>query len=178
MKKIMYYAVLLLLFFVSCENTNENTSAKQEDCMSDEKTEKEMTQLDSAQTSDGNNAISRNDIYTVSEKMKKQAKLTETDYATICDFMFNNVDESLSEEIGYRLFEYLKSNQLNNDAFILYLNEKEISYKENIKSSLVEIMCIDIGEENYSYDTFIKDFDMFKNSISAKRAFDECMDKQ
>jgi hypothetical protein len=39
-------------------------------------------------------------------------------------------------------------------------------------------MCIDIGEEYTSYDTFIKDFPMLGNSILAKNAFDECLANQ
>ena len=39
-------------------------------------------------------------------------------------------------------------------------------------------MCIDLGEENYLYENFVNDFELFKNNISAKKAFKACMDNQ
>lgn len=110
--------------------------------------------------------------------MQKNNKLTTADYDCICDFLLNNNDESKSEELGYILFEYLKNKPLNNRAFLSYLSRKENSQKEKFLTALIQIMCIDIGEENYSYDTFIKDFDMFSNSSSAKKAFNDCMSNQ
>lgn len=80
--------------------------------------------------------------------------------------------------MGYILFEYLKNKPLNNRAFLSYLSSKDDSQKEKFLILLIQIMCIDIGEENYSYDTFVKDFDMFSNSSSAKKAFNECMSNQ
>lgn len=157
----------LILFIVSCNGKNKskvvatNVVQKEMDCKKDTVSSQ-----------------SHSDIFAVSAKMEKQEKLTETDYACICDFLFNNNDESKSEEIGYRLFEYLKGNQSNNSAFVLYLNSKDVSFQSKVQNALVQIMCIDIGEENYTYETFIKDFAMFKNSVSAKNAFNECMSNQ
>jgi len=110
--------------------------------------------------------------------MQKNNKLTKYDYDCICDFLSNNSDESKSEELGYILFEYLKNKPLNNSAFLSYLSKKGTSQKEKFLTALIQIMCIDIGEENYSYGTFVKDFDIFNNSSSAKKAFNECMGNQ
>lgn len=118
------------------------------------------------------------DIATVTNKMQKQEKLTEGDYKCICDFLINNNDESKSEEAGYVLFEYLRGNQLRNSAFASYLNKKDVSYRERVFNNLIQIMCIDLGEENYSYDAFVKDFSLFRNNVSAKKIFDQCMSNQ
>lgn len=165
MKDRKLILAVLILFIVSC---NSNNGSK-------------VTPTDFVQTETENNktAISQQpqpDISNVSEKMQKQEKLTSPDYDCICDFLFNNTDESISEEIGYQLFEYLKGKSLNNTAFSSYLNGKD--KKEKVLTALIQAMCIDIGEENYTYDTFIKDFEMFSNSSSAKNAFNECMGNQ
>jgi hypothetical protein len=154
---------VLILFIVSCNSKNG----------------RKVVSSDFVQTENNKTAYSQQpqpDISNVSKKMQKQEKLTSPDYDCICGFLFNNSDESKSEEIGYQLFEYLKNNQLNNTAFLSYLNGKDT--KEKVIKSLIQIMCIDIGEEKYTYDTFIKDFEMFSNSISAKNAFNECMRNQ
>jgi hypothetical protein len=114
--------------------------------------------------------------------MYKQEKLTEADYAIICNIL-PYADASLAESIGGSLFNCMKNNILSNNAFLSYLNKKETSYKEKILYEAAFIMCLDIqGEkylnEKYSYDIFIKDFPMFSNSVSAKEAFDRCMDSQ
>ena len=110
--------------------------------------------------------------------MYKQEKLTETDYTILCNIL-PNADASLAESIGGLLFRYLKNKQIHNTSFLSYLDKKEVLYKEKILYEMVFIMCLDIQDEKYlnekySYDMFITDFDMFKNSVSAKEAFDRC----
>ena len=112
----------------------------------------------------------------VTEKMQEQKKLTKTDYAFICDFLLNNTDEGIVEGMGGSLFKCLRGNPLSNSDFLSYLDKKRKLYKEKVLYRLVSIMFIDIKLEEYSYDAFIKDFDMFKNSASTKKAFDRCME--
>jgi hypothetical protein len=157
--------ISLIFFIVSCNSKNETKVASSR--FVENETNKEL--IDKQPSSD---------ILKVSIKMQKQEKLTKSDYDCICNYLLNDNDESESEGIGYSLFEYLKGNYSNNNNFISYLNEKEVSYKEKVQSALVEIMCIDIGYENYSYDAFIKNFGVFKNSDSAKKTFKECMSNQ
>lgn len=117
-------------------------------------------------------------IFDISEKIKNQKDLTDSDFTIICDFLIINKDESQSEEIGYCLFEYLKGNITNNNQFASFLNKKNKAFISSIHTSLIQIMCIDIGEENYNYDNFIKDFHMFNKSVPAKKTFEECMNNQ
>lgn len=174
-KRILIYCISFLLFhIVSCENKNKNKYVP----VNSKPIKIESIPIKIDDEEKVTNSKSIMDISEISSKMQKQEKLTEVDYAYICNFLFNNNDESISEEIGYRLFEHLQKKQLNNDSFASYLDSKEISFKEKVLDELIKIMCIDIGEENYTYDTFIKDFDLFKQSASSKKAFNECMNNQ
>ena len=165
----VFYVIFALILVVSC---NGNNSKK---VVSTDFVKKQNTNVKTVAIKQSPRAV---DISAVSVKMQKYKELTKSDYDCICDFLLNNNDESKSEEIGYILFEYLKNKPLNNRAFLSYLSRKENSQKEKFLTALIQIMCIDIGEENYSYDTFIKDFNMFSNSSSAKKAFNECMSNQ
>jgi hypothetical protein len=162
-KKILYCIFALIPSIVSCNVKNENKVVSIDYVLQDTNSINQQSHLN---------------ILDVSKKMQEQNKLAEIDYDCICDFLFNNSDESISEEIGYQLFEYLQSKTLHNTAFISYLNVKESTLRESVLVALIQAMCIDIGEENYSYDTFIKDFDMFRNSAAAKKTFEECMNNQ
>ena len=165
----VFYVIFALILVVSC-NGNNGKKVVSTDFLKKEKTKNKTAVIQQSPR-----AV---DISEVSVKVQKHKELTKSDYDSICDFLSNNNDESKSEEMGYVLFEYLKNKPLNNRAFLSYLSRKENSQKEKFLTALIQIMCIDIGEENYSYDIFIKDFDMFSNSSSAKKAFNECMSNQ
>jgi hypothetical protein len=117
-------------------------------------------------------------ITVVMQKMEKKTKLNDADYEVIDEFLLHNNDESLSEGAGSSLYEYLKNNKANNEAYLSFLNKKSSANKEKILGSLVQIMCIDLGEDNYTQEKLIKDFSMFKGSESAKKALSDCMGNQ
>ncbi len=167
--RIVFYEIFALILIVSC-NGNNNKNVVSTDLV-----EKGKPNIETAIIKHSPRVV---DISGVSVKMQKNNKLTTLDYDCICDFLSNNRDESKSEELGYLLFEYLKNKPLNDRAFLSYLSKKGTSQKEKFLTALIQIMCIDIGEENYSYGTFVKDFEMFGNSSSAKKAFNECMSNQ
>jgi len=168
-KKVFVYGIFaLIIFAVSCNSKNRNSKVVSTD----------FVQNSTERRKDTVSQQLHPNIWEVSEKMEKQEKLTEADYDCICDFLFKDESVEGGEGIGYQLFEYLRGNTLNNSAFIFYLNGKESTLKEKVLTALIRTMCIDIGEENYSYDTFVKDFDMFSNSTSAKKAFNECIENQ
>lgn len=118
------------------------------------------------------------DIISILRKMKKQENLEVEECKFFLDFLHKNNDEARSEEIGYVLYNYLKGKPSNNKHFDDYLSKKETSFKEEVYINMVLVMCIDLGEGKYSYESFIKDFRIFKNSDSAKKAFEECMNNQ
>ena len=167
-----------MLFMVSCNGRNGN----------------KVIPKDSAQNEVNNGKVVSNDsapywvdttLIRVYEKMEKQEKLTDADYIRICSFLLDSSenDGASSEAMGGALFDYLKGNQINNSAFESYLNGKTVPYRNKINKALVQVMSIDISIGNYTngtfvkytYRTFIKDFSMFKNSVTAKNAFYECL---
>ncbi|MDR3326683.1 MAG: hypothetical protein LBT04_00870 [Prevotellaceae bacterium] len=177
-KKLIYNILILIFIIVSCNGKNRN-KVVESDFVQTSITDSSLHK----NTQNNTNIITKQEqltIWGVLEKMKKQKKLTQADYDCICDFLFKVFDKGENVEgeegIGYQLFEYLKGNALNNSAFLSYLNGKET--KEKVLKALIQIMDIDISYEYTSYNTFIKDFSMFGNSISAKSAFNECMSNQ
>jgi len=180
---------VLILFIVSCNGRNRNKVIPK-DSAHNEVNNNNVVQKEMGDAKDTVSNQSRPDIIAVSAKMEKQEKLTDPDYDCICDFLFDIFDRGKNieggEGIGYNMFKYFKNNQSNNSAFISYLDKKESSFKEKILKWLIQAMSIDISIGNYSngvfvkytYRTFIKDFSMFKNSVSAKRAFYECLRNQ
>lgn len=165
----LFYGIFALILIVSCSGNNRKK------VVSSDFLKKQNASVKTEAVQQSPHVV---DISKVSVKMQTNSKLTTTDYDCICDFLLNNNDEAKSEELGYILFEYLKNKPLNNRDFLSYLSKKETSQKDMFLISLIQIMCIDIGEENYSYDTFIKDFYMFSNSSSTKKAFNDCMSNQ
>lgn len=117
-------------------------------------------------------------ISSIIEKMKRKNQLFEKDYYIISEFLLNNKDESLAEEVGYALFAYLKGSRSRNSEFLSALSKKGSAYGDSVLVSLVEIMCIDLGEDKYTYEHAIEDFSLFKNNEAVRRAFKSCMDNK
>ena len=118
------------------------------------------------------------DISMVLNKMKKKVQLNDVDFDVMGNFLSQNRDESRSEEAGYYLFEYLEGNKSANETYISFLNKKGKPYKEKILEKLVRIMCIDLGEANYTYEKLKNNFSLFKESNSAQKAFETCLNNR
>lgn len=175
-KKIFAICQILLCYNVACNTDSNKVSSNLSDTMI----------VSSTHSVDSNkNIINKKaelsdklDISIVVSRMHDKKELSEGDYITLYDFLLKNTDESKSEEVGYTLFEYLRKNKSKNNSFLQHLSKKEKAFKDTIMKELIQIMCIDLGEENYLYENFVNDFELFKNSISAKKAFKACMDNQ
>lgn len=175
-------ALSVLLFIVlSCNNNNNppvdagtsmDTTLNQDTAKHTEQATKEAV-ADSGSTK--KNFPKSKDVWMVEEKMKYKAILNEVDYDMIGKFLTQNKDESLSEGVGYSLFEYLNGNASANEGYASYLNKKENAHKEKILEKLIRIMCIDLGEDNYTQDKLIHDFPLFKESKAAEAALKTCM---
>lgn len=141
-----------------------------------------------------NQSIQRNDTITksliqdstitiskIEDILEAKGLLSGLEYTVICRYILNDEgkNEDESEEIGYLLFNYFRGSKNNNEAFSSFLAQKyDNNKKEAILYHLVQSMCIDISEENYTYEKLKQDFSFFMGSISAKKAFDECLKNQ
>lgn len=118
-------------------------------------------------------------IWTVSNKIYKKEKLTIGDYDCICDYLLNvfckekNIDGR--EGIGYSIYQYFQNNQPHNSSFYLYLENQGTYSTDEIFEYLIYAMSIDICDEYKSFDEFVRDFGMFKNSVSARNTFEVCI---
>ena len=108
-------------------------------------------------------------------KLKRKIELTDKNYQSISRFLLKNKNEAMSEEIGYLLFKVLKRDSKTNNNYLSFLTKKGNKYKELILSNLIQIMCIDLGESEYTYRKLINDFVIFKGSMSAEKTFNSCV---
>ncbi|OQP59757.1 hypothetical protein A3860_36370 [Niastella vici] len=173
---------VLLFIVLSCNNSNNNPPADAgtaTDTTLKHDTAKHAEQVTANPGSDSN-SIKKSfpeskDIFMVEEKMKNKAVLNDVDYAIIGKFLTQNKDESLWEGVGMTLYEYLPGNRSANEGIDAYLNKKGNTYKEKVLGKLIETMCIDLGEDKYTYDKLISDFPLFKGSNAAQKALNTCI---
>lgn len=176
-KKIFVILQILLCYNIACNTDSNKVRSNLSDTMIVSSTH---SSVDSNQNIIAKKAelSDKLDISIVVSRMRDKKELAEEDYIALDDFLLRNTDESKSEEVGYTLFEYLRKNKSKNNSFLQHLSKKEKAFKDAIMKELIQIMCIDLGEENYLYENFLNDFELFKNSVSAKKAFKACMDNQ
>ena len=122
--------------------------------------------------------LKNNSISSILLKMKKQSNLSNSDYSTICNFILTNHNESLSEEVGYNLYSYLKGIKIRNNNFRSFLQTKDSAFKARVLVALVEIMCIELGEDHNKYEKIISDFSILKGNNSALKALKFCINNQ
>lgn len=180
---------ILLLFVMSCKNGNNSS----EELSASDQTGKDSgvhlnadtsPSANTTRDSGANSTVTQKvfpkstNISMVVKKMENHGQLNDVDYIIINGYLLNNKDESSSEGVGYTLFEYLKGNKLANDGYVAILNKKDSAYKEKILEKLIQIMCIDLGDEKYTYEKLISDFSLFKESNAAQKALKTCMDNK
>jgi hypothetical protein len=164
MQKLILTFILALQMLTSCTN-------KQEAKSSVPKTVNKIIEIDTNKQS--LIKTSNKNIAVVLDKMKNKKKLTDFDYQIICEFLQNNNDEALAEEVGYTFYEFFKMNMSENSKFKNYINE--LSNKNEILITLVQIMCLDLGEDNYNSKNLQKDYPIFNREYEALKSFEQCM---
>jgi hypothetical protein len=167
MKNIMNFVLCYVMFFAACRHSNNPQEVGGGS----------VNEVSSTISEDAG-ILNGGGIKMVKDRMEKKVQIDTMDFKNICDFLFNENDEAESEEVGYVLFEYLKDRKKINKLFLSYLNGKTDAYKNKVMEGMVQIMCIDIGEENYDYERFINEFSLFDGNLDAKKAFEECMNNQ
>ena len=111
-------------------------------------------------------------------RMDGQKELLNRDIADICDFSLHNLDECLSEAVGYELFHLLRNHPANNRGFKSYVNAHQ-SEKCDILSALIALVSIDILENNYdSFESFVSDFPLFEDEECAAKTFAEVKENE
>jgi len=175
--------VCVLLFIVlSCNNSNNNPPADAgtvADTTLKQDTVKHAEQITKDPGSDSNSVKKSfpesKDIFMVEEKMKNKAALNDVDYGIIGKFLTQNKDESISEGIGSSLYDYFQRNASANDGYVAFLNKKDNAYREKVLGKFIDMMCIDLGEDKYTYDKLLSDFPLFKGSNAAEKALKTCI---
>lgn len=170
MKKILVIISIISLFVPSCDGIDSmvKSFAKDKITISMNDNFLNMNNIELTQPIDSN-------LSSVVDKMKRKTKLFESDYYIISEFLLKNRNASLSEEVGNVLFLYLKGSKSRNSDFFSFLKKKDISFRDQILVSLVEIMCIDLVDEHYTYEHVIYDFVILKNNAKVRNSFKLCM---
>ncbi len=170
----IYQIILIVIFNIflfSCK-----TDIKEEIKINPSKVRKESVVSVSMESKEDTTKYRK--FSTILIKLENNKELVPQEYIVLLDSLFKVSDESQSEQNGYLIFTYLKNNEVRNRIINSLLEAKSNIEKENIKESLVELMCIDIIDEGYDSEKFIMDFQLFKKSKKAKSAFNNCMENK
>lgn len=172
MKTLYSLFAALLVLLSACTNGNKSGNVNSEELV-----ETSAEQTDISQASESEDSIWDEKTTVLMSKLERKEKLTDAEFQHLCYLLLKDtsVDESFGEGFGNSIFQYFRSNSENARSFGVYLDQNQSSDKERILKEMVFIMCIDIGEEKYSYDRFIEDFELFNNSASAQESFDRCI---
>ena len=177
MKKIFFqYYILSLMFLISCSHVKQQELSIYSEYDGDIKN---PYNIDSSYYSDMNIVeLNKEDsaLLHAMNKMEKNEILNDNDYKIICTSIFREFD--FSEGFGYIIFSYLQNNHSNNEAFAKYLFKQTSSFKDSVLSNLVLYLCIDLEINDYSYDSFIQDFPLFKDNVLSKQKFENCMNNR
>ena len=164
MKTLILIYLCTLFSFYSCSN---------EQGVEEKKYDTNNNKIDTSKTIlEPQNDI---DIFSVLGKMGQKQGLIKNDYLLLSKYFLDNnsSDESLSEGIGNTLYEYFKKNETENSRFKDYLNKSK--NKLQVLDALVEIMCVDLGDDNYNTKQLQDDFPIFKGEAKALKSFEQCI---
>lgn len=164
--KILYF--LGIFICITCKFSNKDKKAE---------TPKNINHnIDNSNLQNPQKIVLTNDkIKKIENKITNNKMLTRLDFILLDSFIKNNNDESKFEELGYILFNYLNKNKKNNLLFLSYLKIYDNKYQEEFVHSLIKLMCIDIGDANYTYQKFITDFELFKDYVITEKSIFDCL---
>ena len=98
-------------------------------------------------------------------------------YALFCNFCLNNnKDESLSEEFSLNTFELFKNNKTKSDILIKYIYQLKEKERDTILTSIVKLMCLDLGDNEYNIERFNADFKALSKNIEVQKTVKKCLD--
>ncbi len=89
-----------------------------------------------------------------------------TDYCFLLRFIMVNVDESINEQAALEVFENLKQNKPKRDTLEYYLSRLSESKITEIRSKVIQFLCIELAADGYDSEKSIKTFYGFEDSAS------------
>lgn len=161
--------VLVSILIISC-NKGKNEKAK----IIGETHQKSGSIDTIASTSIGSDEDSK-EVNLLFEKVSNKKSLNTKEYNSLSAYILKNNDESISENIGYLLFQYFQNDNKLSKEFVAFLKTKTDNDKERLLSAMIQLMCIDLSEENYTYEKLITDFKFYDQEVEIKKVFDECI---
>jgi len=155
-KLIIFLTSIVLL---SCSNQNNNKNVVDR---------KEAIDSYSYNKDSANIAIKKkttikiDSVHYILEKLDKGHDFSSQDYIYLLKLIKTNTDESLSEGLGYSLFNFLKDNKSRNSRMKIIIDSTESKQNESFLTNLIDLMSIDLCDDNnYSSEDLIKHFPIF-----------------
>lgn len=96
------------------------------------------------------------------------------DYGFFLRFLMINNDESLNEQAAFQVFENLKRNKPKRERLEFYIQQLPPSKQSEVRSKLVQFLCIELSAEGYDSERSVSAFYGFKDSVSLT-AVRECL---
>ena len=98
-------------------------------------------------------------------------------YALFCNFcLYENKDESLSEEFSLNVFELFKESKEKRNILIKYIYQLKEKERDAILSSTVRLMCLDLGDNGYDIEKFDTDFNALSKNGEVQKSVKKCLD--
>lgn len=166
-KKIIILLVSILI--ISCNN------GKNEKAKITEETHQKSGSIDTIVSTSIDSDEDSKEVNLLFEKISNKKSLNTKEYSSLSAYILKNNDASISENIGYLLFQYFQNNNKLSKEFATFLKTKTDDDKERLLSAMIQLMCIDLSEENYTYEKLIADFRFYDREAIAKKRFNECI---
>jgi hypothetical protein len=98
-------------------------------------------------------------------------------YALFCNFcLYENKDESLSEEFSLYTFELFKKDKTKSEILIKYIYQLKEKERDTILSSVIKLMCLDLGDNEYNIEKFNTDFKSLSKNKEVQKTVKKCLD--
>lgn len=153
------FVLLILLYSCNKPIKNDDDRKPTSTNIQEEKMEKKEINIDS-----------------ILVKIENMYLLSDTEYDYLFDY-FKKSDESISEGLGYSLYEYFYKNESTNESLINYLKQKKVDDKEENVIFLLKVMCLEIVLNEYKdYSQLLEDFLFLDNNPTYKKIFEECLE--
>lgn len=108
----------------------------------------------------------------------KSKKPSAKYYALFCNFcLCDNKNESLSEGFALNTFELFKNNKAKSNILLKYIYQLNAEERDAILTSIIKLMCLDLGDNEYNIERFNADFKVLSKNIEVQKTAKKCLDE-
>lgn len=97
-------------------------------------------------------------------------------YALYSSYSINYSDESMNENISLYTYEMFTEDKNKSNILLGYIKKLPKSVEDKITVSIVNMMCLDLGDNQYTFDKFLVDFEKLAQNLKARETAKNCID--